>query len=177
MTLKEEIEKLIRVEREKLEAREQKHTDYHGRQRERFVPVSTLLQQLSVSVEPDYLKLHLHDASAILELGRERDGYFRSQLRCTVEPNFAVQAGAAPGESLFREEPGFRLDETHYFHEPEYDTSERTVILSDEADLAEYLAQKIAEHVAHCRHLKSLAQRNRSEQLDRARADETRPSI
>lgn len=161
MGLKEELENLIRAERGKLEARDQKHSAFHDVQRTRFAPLRAVLGELAQAVEPTYLRLSLHDSSALLELGNERDGHFRIELRCEVQPNFATDFHADPGASLFHEAPGYRIEETQYFEYPQYDTSEHTAVVEDEAQAAQHLAQKIAEHVAHRRHLAAITQRRK----------------
>ena len=161
MGLKEELENLIRAARENLEARDQKHSAFHDIQRARFAPLAAALSELAQAVEGAYLRLRLHDSSALLELGDERDGHFHTDLRCEVQPNFETDFPADRGASLFREAPGYRIEETQYFEYPEYDTSEHTAVFDEESKVAEYLAQKIAEHVAHRRHLAAIMLRRK----------------
>ncbi len=161
MGLKEELNRLIAAEREKLEARDRQHSAFHDVQRSRFAPLRAALSELAQAVEATCLRLRLHDTSALLELGYERDGHFHTELRCEIQPNFDTDFRAARGASLFREAPGYRVEETQYFEYPEYDTAEHSAVFDDESSLAEHLAQKIAEHVAHRRHLAAIAQRRK----------------
>lgn len=161
MGLKDEIERLIRTEREKLEARDQEHSTFNDIQRARFASLRAALGELTQTVEATYLRLTLHDSSALLELGHERDGYFYTESRYEVQPNFETDFFADRGTSLFREAPGYHIEEIQYFEYPEYDTSEHTAVFDDESIVAEHLAKKIAEHVAHRRHLAAIMQRRK----------------
>ncbi len=159
MGLKEELERLIDAERGKLEARDREHSVFHDVQRSRFAPLRAALNELAQAVAATYLRLRLHDSSALLELGHERDGRFHTELRCEIQPNFETDSPADRGASLFREAPGYRIEETQYFEYPEYDTSEHSAVFDDESTVAEHLAQKIAEHVAHRQHLAAISRR------------------
>src|ERR1700693_641852 len=108
MGIKEELENLIQAERERLEARDQQHGSFHEIQRSRFAPLRAVLQELAEAVEPTYVRLRLHDSSALLELGDERGGHFRTALGCEFQPILKPPRPADQGASLFRDEPGFR---------------------------------------------------------------------
>jgi len=157
MSLKDEIEKLIRAEQTNLENRDHKHADYHQRQRDRFASLRVVLEEISASIDSGYLKSRIGDNSATIELGRTEDSSWSTDICWRIEPNYDVRFGAKAGESLFHEKPGFKLEETEYYRFPEYDISEKTQDLPDEQAISQYLIKKITDKVAHYRHMESLA--------------------
>jgi len=163
MSLKDEIEKLIRIEQEKIDAREQKHHEYQERQRQRFALVRTILQGITDSIEGVYIRTRIDDDTARIELGMSNGDYFETDIQWQVQPNFGTRCSASKDEGLFYEEAGFRVEETQYYHSlPEYHgPSEHTHIFPTESQTCEYLAAKSAEKVAQYRHLTQLAQRAR----------------
>jgi hypothetical protein len=157
MSLKDEIEKLIRAEQTNLENRDHKHADYHQRQRDRFASLRVVLEEISTSIDSGHLKSRIGDNSATIELGRAEGSSWSTDICWQIEPNYDVRFGAKAGESLFHEKPGFKLEETEYYRFPEYDISEKTQDLPDEQAISQYLIKKITDKVAHYRHMESLA--------------------
>ena len=147
MGLKDEIEKIIRAEQEKLEAQDQADRDYDERQRDRFKPLRALLDELATSIDPAHLKASVGEASATIEVGKKKgdSAYFESDARWEIEPN----------NSLFEELPGFKVEETVYHYFPEFDTFEKTLNFDTEEQVMDYLVSKIAEKVAFYRYLLS----------------------
>lgn len=160
MSLKDEIEKLIQQEQQKIEERDQGHMEYHERQRQRFRSLRSLLEELVSSVDSKHIESRIFDDHATLEVGEKKDDYFSAETRWEIEPNFDVSFQAENSESLFYEQPGFRVEETNYYEFPEYHVSEHKHVFNTEQETAEYIIKKIAEKMAHYRHLdKSAAQR------------------
>lgn len=154
MSLKDEIEKLISAEQSKLEDRDKKHADYHQRQRDRFASLRVILEEISASIDSKYFESRINDDSATITLGRDEKSHRSTDIDWRIEPNYAIRSQAEAWESLFYEEPGFRVEETVYYIE---DMSEDTKNFPDEQAVSEYLLKKIAEQVAHYRNLESLA--------------------
>lgn len=123
ISLKDEIEKLIQQEQQKIKERDQKHMEYHERQRQRFQPLRALLEELVASVDSKHIESHIFDDHATLEIGEKKDDYFSAETRWEIEPNFDIRFRAEKSESLFNEQPGFRVEETNYYDAPEYDMS------------------------------------------------------
>jgi hypothetical protein len=146
VSLKDEIEKLIQAERQKLESRDRQRTEYHERQRQRFQPLKTLLTEVAASVEAEFIEPRISDDSAVIEIGRKKEGPLFTDIRWRIEPDFEVG-------SVFKPKDGFRVEETAYYRYPESDVSERTHRFEAERHVAEYLIAKIAEKVAFYRHL------------------------
>jgi hypothetical protein len=131
MSLKEEIEKIVRAERDKLESRDQGHKEYHERQRKRFQPMRALLEELATSVDTAHLKASIREDSTTVEVGKKEGdrAYFQSDARWRIEPNFQVPFHAQKGESLFSETPGIKVEETVYYRHLEYETFKRPIRL------------------------------------------------
>lgn len=165
MSLKEEIEKLIQMEQRKLATSERKENDFRARQQQRFAPLRKVLDELLISVESRYLRGRISDQSATIEVGKTLSGSFETDIRWEIEPNFGTSLSAKKQEGRFREEAGFRVEETEYFHSLELfhpesaDPSEQTHIFATESQVGEYLAKKVAKKVAFYRRLDSLANR------------------
>ena len=157
MSLKDEIEKLIRAEQANVHDRDNKHSDYRQRQRDRFASLRAVLEEISMSVDSQYLKAKIGADSATMELGRTEGSSWSTDTRWRIKPNYEVKFGAKTGESLFHEKPGFELEEAVYYRFPEYDVSEKTQVFPDEQAISEYLIKNIAVKVAHYKHLDSLA--------------------
>lgn len=156
MSLKDEIEKIVRIERDKLERRDQAHVEYHERQRERFQPMRALLEQLATAVDAAYLNASIREESATVKVGeKESDGeYIQIDARWRIEPNLKIQPHVDPGESLFSEAPGIKIEETVYYRYPDYETFEKTYTFEDEEKAMGYLVGEIAEKVAFYQHLR-----------------------
>lgn len=126
MSLKDEIEKIIKSEQRKIEQRDQKHTEYHERQRQRFNPLRALLDELVAAVDPNHIASRIFEDHATLEVGKKKNDYFSTETRWEIQPDYDVSFGAEKGESLCCEKPGFRVEETNYYDAPEYDVLEHT---------------------------------------------------
>jgi len=159
ISLKEEIEKLIQSEQQKTEERDQKHADHRDRQRNRFRPLRTLLEELVAAVEPNYIKSHILNDRVTIEIGRKEGDYFSADKRWEIQPDYGVRLTAEKGDSLVYEKPGFRVEERNYYHTPEFDVSEYTHTFETEQETAQYVIKQIAEQVAHYRYLESLTAR------------------
>lgn len=162
MSLKDEIEKLIQNEQEKMKSRDKQHADYHQRQRERFIPMQAILKEIAESIETNYLESRIGDDSARIEIGRKDKAYRSTDAYWRIEPNYEIRGGAASEESLFYEKPGFKVEETPYYINTN-DMSEGNKIFSDENEVAEYLIKQITKKVAHYRHCESLEQKRKEE--------------
>jgi len=96
MSIKDEIEKLIGVRRAKLEERDEKTTEFHQRQRERFVSLRVVLKEICAAVESKYIESKFYDNSARASIEIGPAGAFESgtgrnaEMRWEVEPNFGM---------------------------------------------------------------------------------------
>ena len=69
MSLKDEIERLIRTEQAKLEERDKKHEKYHERQKMRFAPLRAVLKEIVDSIDPNYIEARFTDWDALIKFG------------------------------------------------------------------------------------------------------------
>jgi hypothetical protein len=92
MSLKDEIENLIKAERDKLETLDQKSREFYERQRQRFIPMRVIIEEISKSVEPEYIRVLIHESDAEIKLGRRNSiGHFEEDIRWQIEPNYEWQ--------------------------------------------------------------------------------------
>ena len=153
MSLKDEIEKLIRAEQTNLENRDSKDDNFEQRQRNRFASLRVVLEEISTSVDSKYVNSTIGDSVAIIQVGRTKDSTWRADIFFRIEPNYDMKFDEKARESLSREEkPGFKL-EVDELDLP----SKKMQNLPDEQAISQYLIKKIAEKVAHYRHMESLA--------------------
>jgi hypothetical protein len=158
MSLKDETEKLLDTEQPKLEGRDKKNAEYQQRRRQRFASLSAVLDEIFTSVDPKYLGSYIHNDSARIELGTIEKSHRSIDVMWNVEPNDSVRFGAAADEGLFREEPGFRVEETIcYRNLPEGGPEKNTRIYEDEQAVSEYLTTEIAKWIARYGHSESQA--------------------
>ena len=161
MSLKDEIEKLISAELDKLETHDQKDKEFYERQKQRFIPMRGIIEEISKSVGPEYIRVAIHESDARIELGRKNiNAYFEEDVRWEIEPNYEWEP-PWKGSSLRCERPGFRVEERITYQYPNYETSEHAYTFNDEQATAEYLVKKIAEKVGFYRHLETSAAKNK----------------
>lgn len=142
MSLKDEIEKIIRAERDKLERHDHQKTEFKERQRERFHRMRRLLEELSTSIDAKDLNISIEASSATVEVVRTSDAYFGIKWR--IEPNFAFKTTQGRGEYNFGEAQGINVVETS--------NREETHTFDDEETAMAYLVGKIAEQIAYHQH-------------------------
>lgn len=152
MSLKDEIEKLITAEQSKLQDRDKMNMEFKERQRQRFIPLRVVLEEIAESVGSKYLGTHFRDASARLEFGNKKGSKRQVDTRWNIEPNYSINFS---GESSYSEEPGFKVEETVYCYYPTYGMTEDKLTFVNEEALSEFLVEVIAESIAFQRHLKS----------------------
>ena len=155
MSLKDEIENIIRTERGKLENRDQGNREYRERQRDRFQPLRALLEEFVTAIGPKYLKANIGDDRAIIEVGRRKKDseYLECDYRWTIEPDYGIKMRSDASESLFEEKAGVRVEEKQYFRFPEYDTSEKAHHFEADEEAFQHLVETTAKEVAHYQHL------------------------
>lgn len=157
MSLKDEIDKIIRSEREKLESRDQKHKEHWKRQGERFRAMRALLEEVVSAVDQRHVKASFSDSDATIEIGNKRaDGdYFEVDVRWKVQPNFSVKLIPQPGEGVLEVESGFRIEESITCRQPEFDYSEKTLTFDTESEAVQYIIKKMADNIALYQHIQS----------------------
>ena len=153
MSLKDEIEKLIQAEQEKLDVEDKRDKDFHERQSKRFKPLAILLKEVANSVEKEFLDVEIFEDKAWVRIGIKGDEGFEVRTNWEVEPNFGRYTAHREDGILFYVEPGFRVEETVWL---KWDVQENKLTFDTEQELIEYLVKKISKEVANQRHLKEL---------------------
>lgn len=158
MSLKDEIDNLIRAEQDKLKSRDEKYKEYDQQQRNRFASLRVILEQICQAVDSKYLEATLGESWGTLQLGHisVRSNEWEPDIRWSINPNYEWNPSAKAGEATMYAKPGFILKEVNYYDLPglPYDerTSEKEHTFSDEKSLSEYLIEAITKKVAQYRH-------------------------
>lgn len=157
MSLKDEIDKIIRAQREKLDARDKKSREHWEKQAERFKPMTALVKELAESVDRKYLRVRILPDSAVIDVGtlKEKD-HFESDISWRVEPNYSFHSDEPIIYRNAEGQPGIRVEETEYYRLSDCHSKENRQVLQTEAEVMEYLVSKIAPKVAWYQHAESL---------------------
>ena len=70
MSLKDELDKSVRVERAKLETADRLDAEFPERQRQRFRALRALVEELGAVGDPRFLRTQIEDDGATVEVGR-----------------------------------------------------------------------------------------------------------
>ena len=154
MSLRDEIEKIIQLEQQKQDLREQKRAMLHERQRERFRLMRVLLVEILASVEPAYVQARIAKDSAKIEVGEKVGDRFHKDITWKIGPVVAGRSSAKKEEPFPDGEPGFLIEEVDYYTNPEYPTSSGRTLTS-EREVAKYLVKRMAERIAFHRRLRT----------------------
>lgn len=162
MGLKEEIDKLIKEERQTLERKDRKLADHRQRKREQFQPLRRILEEMEESLKSPYLRLKVRDSHAILEIGQQKGKSFLPDIRLEVEPESKIEHGE------FIDSENFRVEERQYYRNvPDADISDRVFSFDSQQEVADYLMQKVAKEIAFYDHLAAKrTSRNNSSDAD-----------
>jgi hypothetical protein len=141
MTLKGEIEKIVRRETSKLDNREKKRKkkrEISDRlERHSFQPMKELLEELAASVEPEYLEVSIFEPDAYVTLLPKNEG-----KRGSVEWRITIVGNTRDGD------PAISFSETIWFP----DVKTRDIDFFDERDILRYLKSKIGRGIARYLH-------------------------
>ena len=149
MSLKDEIDKLIQTEREKLKSQDQKYEEFYELKRGRFKTMWAVLSEIAQSIDPQLIRAelsHEEDGSATINVGIDlRNEKSDADISWRVEPNSEIT------DDMVTYEPtsGFRVEETR----DTFETVTDVLTFKSESEVAEYLLPLIAEKVAlyqHC---------------------------
>lgn len=146
--LKDEIEKLVQLEEKNIESKNKKNSEFHERQRERFAPLRTTLEEIVNAIDPSLVQAKIRVSSARLEIGRTRNGHFRAETRWEIEPSYRHPDGIAGDRA---EESGFAVEATTYFQFADVDHLERSLTFKNDQALVDYLMGEIAKKIARGR--------------------------
>ncbi len=150
---KDKIQKLIQAELQKWEDYDRKNEGLRARQVARFQPLRSLLDELTASIEPEYIKAIILDDRATIEVSHENNN---SSMKWTIEPNYKIQGRQQEYWRLnlwqdkvsLEEAPGFKVKEK------QGDDGERALEFGTADEVIQCLAQEMAKRVAFYRYTK-----------------------
>ena len=158
MSLKDEIEKLIQAEQQKLDIQGQEDKERLRRAEKRFRPLAALLKEVASSVEKEFLETIILAGNAIVKVGKRENELFYDSIAWEVYPEPAVFGHQVNGGLgwILKEENGkasFIVNETTYYLEG---MNQKSFTFETEQEVIEYFIKKISKEVAHQRRLKKL---------------------
>jgi len=158
MNPKDEIQKLIQSELGKWENYDKKNENYQVGQTARFQSLRSLLNELLISIEPEYIKSNVLEDRAEIEVSHENDG--PSKMHWTIQPNFKIQERQEEYWSLNLWQHKVSLEETPGFkvNEKQGDDRERILEFKTAQEVILCLAQEIAKRIAFYRYTKKHSQ-------------------
>jgi hypothetical protein len=154
MTLKDELDEIVRVERAKLETADRLDAEFPERQRQRFCALRALVEELGAVGDPRFLRTRVEDDGATVEVGRlKRDlSSFVTDMQWEMRPNYSTHFDATSLSYRFRGEPGFRVAETRCPRFPADDAVTTMLVFETEALLIDHLVRLIATRIAEYLH-------------------------
>src|SRR5262245_45496705 len=86
MSFKDEIERIAKDERQKIEANHQRVMDSWEQKQQHFKPLRGLVQELVDSVDPAYLEVKFYPVAATLEMGMVKNGERSIDVSWSISP-------------------------------------------------------------------------------------------
>jgi hypothetical protein len=154
MNLKDEFDKIVRVERAKLETADRLNAEFPERQRQRFCLLRTLVEELGTAVGARFLRTQIENDGATVTVGRlkQDSSSFVTDMQWELRPNYSVHFDATSLSYRFREESGFRVAETRCPRFPADDAATTMMVFETEALLIDHLIRAIATRIAEYLH-------------------------
>ena len=154
MSLKDELDEIVRVERAKLETADRLDAEFPERQRQRFRALRALVEELGAAGDPRFLRTQIEDDGATVEVGRlKRDlSSFVTDMQWEMRPNYSIHVDATSLNYRFRDEPGFRLAETRCPRFPADEAVTTMLVFETETLLIGHLVRAIATRIAAYQH-------------------------
>ncbi len=150
MSLKDELDKIVRAERAKLETADRLDGEFPARQRERFSVLRALVEELVAAADSRFLRAQIEDDGATIEVGRlKRDlSSFVTDMQWEMRANYTIHFDATSFSYRFRDEPGFRVAETGCPRFPADDAVTTMLEFESESLLIDHLVRAIATRIA-----------------------------
>jgi hypothetical protein len=148
MTLKEEIDKLIRTEKGLLEQQDADRVSENKKFERSFVPLKSALAEFIESVDPKYLKSLLGDDKAILEVGLRSEDSFQRDIYWHVIPNNRIKSLDQIRDSTV-EFSGFIVEEMFYDSSSRFPSSRHHLFTNTQevvSHIVEHAAKKLAQY-------------------------------
>jgi hypothetical protein len=84
MGIKEELERLVSIERQKLEAQEAQRKGEDEAERQRFAPVRALLREIVEAGDPSYITASIGESFATVSLGPVVNGRQNREITLAI---------------------------------------------------------------------------------------------
>jgi len=154
MSLKDELDKIVRAERAKLETADHLDAEFPERQRQRFCALRALVEELGAAADPRFLRTQIDGDGATVAVGRLKPDLssFATDMQWEMRPNYSVHFDATSFSYRFHDETGFRVAETRCPRYPADDAATITLVFETEALLIDHLVQAIATRIAAYMH-------------------------
>jgi hypothetical protein len=154
VSLKDDIDKIVGIERAKLERADCLDAEFPDRQQQRFRQLRGLIEELRASVDARFLRVSIEDHSATVEVGKCKleTSSFVTDMQWQLAPNYSRHFSETSVDYLLREEPGFRVAETKCPRFPADAASTTMLLFETEAEIVEHLSQAIAKRIASYLH-------------------------
>lgn len=149
MSMKDEIDKIIQIERQKLDAKDSADREFYQRQLQRFTQLRAVIEELINSVESRFVQADLRNGSSTLKVGHTEPSGFIVDVLWEIWPNYQLSDHA--------ELPGFIVEETTYYYMPKYDERESRRTFPSEHEVVEYVTATIAKNIAYRQHLEDMS--------------------
>jgi hypothetical protein len=158
MSLRDEVYKLIDIEREKLTQRDVVHAKREERKTIIFYPVKSVITEI-LSAAPEFAQATYHSTGARIKIGRDLPSGRTAEITLTVridfERKYPTYADGAPY---------FTVEEERYYDFSGFQPSETSSSkknFTTESELAEYLAGTFVTIVASARHSAQLKEKSK----------------
>jgi hypothetical protein len=150
MSVKDDFDRIVGMERAKLESAARRHAEFPERQQQRFRPLQLLLEELGASVDGRFLRIRMEDSGATVEVGKPKPdaSFFATDMQWQLRPNYSLHFSASARDYLFNEEPGFRVAETRCPRFPADDAFTTILLFETETQVIEHLVQMVAKRIA-----------------------------
>ena len=154
MSLKDELDESVRVERAKLETADRLDSEFPEQQRQRFGALRALVEELGAVGDPCFLRTQIEDDGATVQVGRlKRDlSSFVTDMQWEMRPNYSIHVDATSLNHRFRGEPGFRIAETRCPRFPADEAVTTMLVFETETLLIDHLVRAIATRIAAYQH-------------------------
>jgi hypothetical protein len=154
MSLKDELDKIVRVERAKLETADRLDAEFPERQRQRFCVLRGMIEELAAAADSRFLRTQIEDDGATVAVGRLKRDFtsFVTEMQWEMRPNYSVHFDGTSFSYRFRDEPGFRVAETRCPRFPADDAATTALVFGTEALLIDHIVQAIGTRLAESLH-------------------------
>jgi hypothetical protein len=174
MSLRDEVYKLIDIEREKLTQRDVLLAKREEQKTTIFYPVKSMIAEI-LSAAPEFAQATYHSTRAWIKIGRDLPSGRTAEITLTVRIDFEREYPTHSDRA-----PYFTVEEERYYDFSGFQPSETSISkkkFTTEAELAEYLAGTFVKIVASARHSAQLKEKSKRQYEPNKAAEATPVSV